>query len=344
VAVKSFEDHAGDDDWFLHLNYWDPHTLYRAPEDFGNPFADDPLPEWLTEAKLEAHKKMVGPHKPLENNMFDADPVPRFPRHVPAIRDVDDLRRHIDGYDCGIAYMDEHIGRLVEALKAKGVWDDLVVIVTSDHGENQGELGIYAEHGTADRPTCRIPMIVRWPGGAQGHVDRELHYSLDLNPTLAELLGQEPKTRWDGRSYAATILEGADRGREQLVVSQCAHVCQRGVRWGDWLYVRTWHDGYHLFPEEMLFDLAKDPYEEEDLASSRPDVVREGAHRLQAWHDETMATMPDGYAVDPMRTVLAEGGPFHARGRLRAYCEHLAATGRGDAVAELEARHPAEFA
>ena len=39
---------AASDDWCLHVNYWDPHTPYRAPEGFGNPFRDDPLPEWLT--------------------------------------------------------------------------------------------------------------------------------------------------------------------------------------------------------------------------------------------------------------------------------------------------------
>ena len=52
-------------------------------------------------------------------------------------------------------------------------------IISSDHGENFGELGIYAEHGSADQPATRIPMIVRWPGMKSGHVDDGLHYNLD---------------------------------------------------------------------------------------------------------------------------------------------------------------------
>ena len=56
-----------------------------------------------------------------------------------------------------------------------------------------------------------------------------------------------------------------------------------------------------------------------------------------------MATMPPGYREDPLRIVMAEGGPFHARGHLKSYVQRLAATGRGDAIPELKRRHPREF-
>lgn len=52
---------------------------------------------------------------------------------------------------------------------------------------------------------------------------------------------------------------GADGGRDHLVVSQCAHVCQRSVRFGDWMYIRTYHDGYHLIEDEELFNVKDDP-------------------------------------------------------------------------------------
>ena len=62
------------------------------------------------------------------------------------------------------------------------------------------------------------------------------------------------------------------------------------------------------------------------------------------WHDEMMATMPRGLVADPMRVVLDEGGPFHARGELRQYVERLNATGRSGAINELKRRHPRDFA
>lgn len=343
VALDWIERNAAKDDWFLHVNYWDPHTPYRAPEEFGNPFADEPLPEWLTEEVLESHQKLVGPHCAREVSMYDNRTSPEHPRQPGEVPDMNALRKLIDGYDCGIAYMDQHIGRLLAALEKQGVMDDLAVIVTADHGENHGELGIYAEHATADYVTCRIPMIVRWPGGMAGHVDNGLHYNLDLGPTLCDLWGIDPAPSWDGQSYAPAVLRGEDCGRDYLVVGQGCHVCQRGVRFGPWMYIRTYHDGFHLWPREMLFDVEQDPHEQHDLAAERPEVCHEAAHKLTEWHDHMMATQLDGYATDPIRTVLSEGGPFHARGQLASYCGYLKRTGREYAIGELKRRHPREF-
>lgn len=343
TVIKWIDNNADQDDWFLHVNYWDPHTPYRAPEDFGNPFEDDPLPEWLTEEVLEGHLNHVGPHGPKEINMYNNTTNPKFPRHPGELEDMSDLRRMIDGYDCGIRYMDDHIGRLFDALQEKGVMDDLVIIISADHGENMGELGIYGEHGTADHGTCRIPMIVRWPGCKEGHSDDGLHYNLDLLPTLADIFDSEVSERWDGQSYAPALFEGEDCGRDFLVISQCAHVCQRSVRFGDWLYMRTYHDGYHLFPDEMLYNLAEDPHETTNLTEERPDMCKEGVYLLNQWHDDMMKTMPAPYDNDPLWTVIKEGGPFHAKGHLPGYVKRLEETDRGNAVAELKSRHPYEF-
>jgi arylsulfatase A-like enzyme len=340
TVLKWIEQNGSEDNWFLQVNYWDPHTPYRAPEEFGNPFEGTPLPEWLTEEILETQKKLVGPHKPGNINMFDNTVDPRYPRYPGELKTMQDVRKMIDGYDCGIRYMDEHIGRIFDAFEQKGILDDLIIIVSADHGENMGELGIYGEHGTADRATCRIPMIIRWPGKMTKHVDRGLHYNLDLPPTCAELFGTESEVGWDGASFAPVIERGESCGREFLIISQCAHVCQRSVRFGKYLYIHTYHDGYHLFPVDMLFDLEQDPYEQFNIAEKHPDRVREAVYLLNAWHDTMMKTMDSDR--DPLWTVIREGGPFHARGQLKEYCEFLEKTGRGYAIEELKKRHPEE--
>ncbi len=341
TALAWIEQNAADDNWFLQVNYWDSHTPYRAPEAFGNPFEHDPLPAWLTEEVFESHKTQVGPHKALNINMFDNRTDPRFPRYPGELTTMADVRRMIDGYDCGTRYMDSHIGQLFDAFEQQGVLDDLIIVISADHGENMGELGIYGEHGTADRSTCRIPMIIRWPGKMRQHVDTGLHYNLDLAPTLAELFGQEPDASWDGASFAPAIERGEACGHEELVLSQCAHVCQRSVRFGDYMYMRTYHDGYHLFPDEMLFNIVHDPHEHVNLAEQEPDMVREGVYRLQRWHDRMMKTMNSDR--DPLWTVMREGGPFHARGQLQAYCKFLEVCGRHAAAAALRQKHPQEF-
>ena len=125
------------------------------------------------------------------------------------------------------------------------------------------------------------------------------------------------------------------------MVSQCAHVCQRAVRFGDYIYIRTYHDGFHLFDDEMLFDVKNDFHEQHNLAAERPDLCGQACRYLTEWH-EKMALTSDS-DIDPLWTVLREGGPYHAKGHLPEYCKRLEATGRAEGAARLRARHPEEF-
>jgi len=341
LALDWLERNARCDSWVLHVNYWDPHTPYRAPAEFGNPFADEPVPEWMTQEVLDKHRSLPGGHGARELNMWNDHAPPQYPRHPGQVETMDDFRRMIDGYDCGTRYMDGHIGMLLNTLADADVLDDTAIVVTSDHGECLGELKCYGEHGTSDYVTHRIPMIVAWPGCRTGHADKGLHYNLDLGPTLADLLGQPPRPEWQGASYAQTLKSGADCGREHLVLEQSCHGAMRSVRFGPWIYIRVIHDFYHLYPREMLFNVEEDPHEQHDLAEQRGDVRDRAARLMLDWHDDMMSRLPD--AVDPLWTVMREGGPLHSRGQLRAYCERLVATGRGEHVQALKARHPDEF-
>lgn len=341
TVLDWLERNGKNDNWYLHINYWDAHTPYRAPTEFGNPFEDLPAPDWITQDVLDEHLKHVGPHSAHEINMYDNKTNPNYPRHLGEVKTLEDVKEFFDGYDCGINYMDSHIGKVINYLKSIGVYEDLCIIVSADHGENMGELGLYGEHGTADNITCRIPMIIKWNGGQAGTSDEGFHYNLDLIPTLADLFDIKQRPIWDGQSYAGSILNGVDTGRDYLVVSQCAHVCQRGVRFGDYMYVRTYHDGYHLFPDDMLFNIKTDPHEQNNLAESNPELCQKAVYLLNQWHDKMMLSMDCD--IDPLWTVIKEGGPFHTRGHLKNYIEWLKVTGRGHAETELLKRHSREL-
>jgi arylsulfatase A-like enzyme len=338
-ATKWLSDNGVQrEDWFLHVHLWDPHTPYRAPAEFGNPFEGDGLAgSWIDEETLQKHRKKVGPHSANELNMFDDAENPSLPRNPGRIDDRKGLVRVFDGYDCGVAYTDKIVGQILDQCRDLGIYEDMAIIITADHGENFGELGIYAEHATADHACCNIPFIIKWPGGLKGHVDRQLHYSLDLLPTISELLQVEKGRQWDGQSYADTIMQGKDQGRDSLVLSQMSHVCQRSARFGDWLYVRTYHDGFYLFDKEMLYNLKEDIHEQKDVKERYPEVCAQGARIILDWHDEAM--MSSDYTIDPLWTVLKEGGPFHVRGELERYCKRLEETGRSEGAELLRERH-----
>lgn len=343
---------ARTDHWYLHVNLWDPHTPYRVPLEYGDPFKDDPLPAWIDEAVFAKHRRAVGPHTALDLGMYEGRPengADRYPRHPWSLENRADLRRLFDGYDLGVWYADKIVGQMLDALRQADVYEETAIVVSADHGENLGELGIYAEHATADVPTCRVPLIIKWPGGKRG-TDTGFHYNVDFAPTIVALLGGRPAPIWDGRSFASAVAGEGDPGRGELILGQCAHGAQRSVRWANWLYLRTYHAGFRLFPDEMLFDLATDPHEQRDLAEQRPEIVREGAWRLTRWQAEQMQGLINSGAepIDPLWTVVREG-PYHARviapgdpgsvAALQNYLQRLEATDRADGAAALRTRY-----
>jgi arylsulfatase A-like enzyme len=340
VVIDWLERNAEKDHWCLHINYWDPHTPYRVPEHFGNPFENEPLPFWINEETIEKWKNSPGGHSALDYGMF-GPAHSKFPRHPVMITDINSARKMIDGYDCGIKYADTHVGMILDILNSKGILEETAIIVISDHGENLGELGCCSEHGTSDYITHRIPLIIKWPGAKKGIIDEKLHYNIDLLPTIGDMLEIKVPEGIDGKSFAQTIKHGTDCGRDWLVLSQCCHGCQRSVRWKDYIYIKTYHDFYHLYPDEMLFNIKLDPHEQNNLAPQQPELCAEASQLYLKWYDEMMKTSP--YPFDPLWIVLKEGGPAHSRGRLKDYCKRLEETGRSWAIEELKRRHPEEF-
>jgi arylsulfatase A-like enzyme len=335
-ALDWFDRRGRDDRWFLHVHLWDPHTPYNTPAEYGNPFANDPVPAWHTEAVRAHNWSLSGPHAAQEPWGFRpdewGDPPPRQPWDASS---MDAVKQIFDGYDVGIRYADDALGTMCNKLADLGVLDDTAILVSSDHGEAFGELGVYADHQAADEATCHIPAVLRWPGLAP-RVHDGLQYHLDVAATLVQLAEIKVPRRWDG-----VPIDIGGPGRDHLVVSQGAWSCQRGVRFGDHLYLRTWHDGYHgHWNDEMLFDITRDPHETTDLATSDDTTRTQGAAMLEAW---TEAQLAGTGLEDPLAVVRREGGPYHVRRHLAAYAERLRATGRGHWADVLVDRHRDEL-
>ncbi len=345
IALDWLERNGASDNWFLHVNFWDPHTPYRTPANFPNIFANDPLPSWLTEEARQMHWNSGGPHSAREVQGFDGLDAfgGAYPLQPTAMASMDDVRAMFDGYDLGVRYADEYIGRILGYLADLGVRDETAIIISADHGENLGELNIYGDHQTADHITARVPLIISWPNMTQaGTVDKAFHYHVDLAPTVVELAGGTFEGNWDAQSFAATVKGIASGGRPLLILSQGAWSCQRSVRWKNFLCLRTLDDGLHAFPETMLFDVETDPHEQHDLAPDYPDLVAEAINHLDEWTVEMMRTSTQ--AVDPLWTIIREGGPYQTRGALRGYLARLRETGRTEFADRLAANHRLEIA
>ncbi|HET59823.1 MAG TPA: sulfatase [Chloroflexi bacterium] len=350
-ALSWLDEHAEEDNWFLHVNYWDPHTPYRTPEGFGNPFEDEPLDPWYTEELRKRCFDGFGPHSAQELHNYPTPDmftwINKYPRiNMPSLSSMAEVKRWIDGYDVGIRYADMHVGYLLDKLHEKGIVDDVAIIVTSDHGENQGELNVWGDHQSADDITCRVPLIVSWPGVVdEPRVDKALHQHFDWAATVLELAGGSVPEKWDGCSFAKEMKEQQEAGRDYVVTSQAAWACQRGVRFDHdgkaYICLRTYHDGHKDFDDVMLYCLTDDPHEEHNLAKEKPALVQQAMAYLADWHHEQMVTADSD--VDPMVTVLCEGGPYHTRGMLKNYIKVLEDTGRAEHAETLKKRHPDEL-
>ena len=203
-------------------------------------------------------------------------------------------------YAAMIEHLDENVGKILNALDAKGIADNTIVIFTSDNG------GLSTAEGS---PTCnaplsegkgwmyeggtREPMLLRWPAKVKpGTTTDAVITSPDFYPTLLEACGLplKPQQHVDGKSFMPVINgEDADRGS---IFWHFPHYANQGgtpgcsIRNGDWKLIEFFEG------EIKLFNLKEDISEDNDLAELHPDLVDSMLAELHAWQDEVNAINP----------------------------------------------------
>ncbi len=248
----SWLDGAADSDapFFLFVHYFDPHFGYIEHPDFAFGGRDP------------SYRGRV--HSGVQPGRFAGNPESL---------DEGDLRELERLYDSEIGLTDASIGRLLDALRERGLYDDAVVIVSGDHGEE------FLDHGALDHAKTlydelmNVPLLVKLPGRAAAVVDRPVAL-IDVLPTLVAWLGLEPPPGVRGVSLLA---DGADPARPIFFETQRLRDL-RGVVVGDQKLILDLETG-----KTLLFDLAADPREQRDLSDERPDEVLALKQLVEAW-------------------------------------------------------------
>ncbi len=338
-AKKWLEGNGEKDNWFLHINFWDPHTPYRTHLSYEPSFENDPPPSWITEKIIKEIRNSDVPDSIRDTGDFDKLKLTQFFKriqNIPKIENLDDFTSWINGYDVEIRYADDAVGKIIEQIKCLGIYDDTLIIISSDHGENQGELQVFGDHATACHIVNRIPMIVKWPKKKWKKQYNSLLYASDIAATIIEGVRKEVPEFWDGKSIYKEIENGEEFGRKYLVISQNAWTCQRAVRFGNWTLIRTYHPGLRNYPKIMLYDFEKDFHMTNNLVGKRPDIVGKGLQFLDEWYVQMMKTSP--FPKDPMWTVIEEGGPFHTSERLNTYIKRTKRSDREELIKFVQKR------
>ncbi|MCH7813779.1 MAG: sulfatase [Planctomycetes bacterium] len=189
-------------------------------------------------------------------------------------------------YDAEIAFLDAQFGRVIEALKRSGIYDNTVIVVVADHGQGLGDHG-WRGHRIIYQEQIRVPLILRLPGGPAGHVVSDLVRTIDVYPTVLEALDVDGPGPVEGLGLDDLIHGRPDTPRFAyadaiLAYDLNAAPIRKQRPDDDLLYClmdRSWKLIYRpTRPERSeLYDLSADPTELHNRYHDRP----EQALRLQ---------------------------------------------------------------
>jgi arylsulfatase A-like enzyme len=254
-AVRIIEDHDASDPLFLYFASLAPHAPYQAPKE--------------------------------ETKRYD---------------DAADEQRRT--YATMISMLDDQVGRIVAALEKKKMRDNTLIVFSSDNGgatsslfatgarsasERAEEVGgqlpasngiLRGGKGTLHEGGVRVPTIFNWPEKLTPRsLDEPLHM-VDVMPTLVALAGGNSGRELDGKNIWPTLADGQASPHEEILIN--VEPFRGAIRKGKWKLVKV-----ALLPGKTeLFDLSKDPGEQQDLIRQFPEVARDLEDRLLAYAKE----------------------------------------------------------
>jgi tetratricopeptide (TPR) repeat protein len=195
-----------------------------------------------------------------------------------------------------VAYTDQVVGRLLDWLRAAGLDERTLLVLTADHGESLGDHGESTHAYFIYDSTMHVPLIVRTPWGDRGRSRTQVS-SVDLLPTLLELLGLPSPDGIDGRSLLRAVLDPA---------AELGHVAYSETYFPryhfGWQHLRRLRDGRSSFvdaPQPELYDLADDSQEARNLYATRPARAQELRARLQELAGSDTGSAPERKSLDP---------------------------------------------
>lgn len=268
-----------DKPFFLWVHFFDPHVLYRPPQEIAEKFYSGD-PKRGDQPLLEAIPSLAKWDYPEMKEYLRGVRDPGYPKAM---------------YAAEVHFADRHVGEILRALDSNGLRGSTVVVLTADHGESLGEHGVYYDHFGLHEPTIRVPLILRVPGRSGGVVSSPVT-NLDVAPTLSELfeLGwPEREGRESLMSHfslaGSPLLEAGvatkNSGERELIVEAARNKFAAVIR-GEWKWIEAISpDNPRHVLSGGLFHLGRDPDELNDVSSDFPDVAKDLSDRLRRWSE-----------------------------------------------------------
>jgi arylsulfatase A-like enzyme len=258
-AISYVEKHKNDR-FFLFLHWFDPHHSFIMHEDY------DYYPDY--EGRLYSGQ-VVEEQREIAPNMS-----------------VDDIRYIRALYDSEINFTDEHIGILLDKLKELGLYDNTVVVLTADHGEEFLERGDYwiGHSKRLYQEMIHVPLIIKLAGDHKPQIVEEYTGLIDLMPTIVDRAGLSipDECRCEG---AAIDLAGGRQREGKVVISETNRLASlRSLTWDGWKLI---YDAANDTRE--LYNLVDDPAESGNVAMENKQILAEMEAVLRKWYEQIRA-------------------------------------------------------
>jgi len=242
---------------FLFVNYMEPHQPRLAPT---------PYDRWS--------RTLPGAYRLARRSQY----------YEHAVQQLSDVERQFiaANYDGQVAAMDEALGALLAALRARGRYENALVVVTADHGEFLGEHDQMGHIGQMlYEPVLHVPLVVKFPGPDRRRGRSPTPVQLvDVLPTVLAVTGAPTPPGMQGQVLPdVTHPSLAEEDIDPFLVARYGAQYDRSIRVlydGSYKLIRTSRG------EHMLFDLARDPAEQNDLATVEPERAAALLRRLES--------------------------------------------------------------
>lgn len=260
------QDHGGKP-FLLYLAHKavHPDVVQYADGSVSDPNASTFIP---AERHRGLYARAAIPHRPSHGRPPEGKPalmrrMPGRPAMGPATATSDETVR--DRLRM-LAAVDEGLGRIFQALEARGLLDDTLIVLTSDEGYFYGEHGLSVERRLAYEESARIPLLMRWPRLiGKGASSDALVLNIDLAPTLLEIGGAPAARGMHGRSLLPRLRGETPPGREAFLIEYYSdrvfpwvvNMGYQAVRTERWKYIHY----VELDGMDELYDLRSDPFE-----------------------------------------------------------------------------------
>jgi arylsulfatase A-like enzyme len=244
--IKFIGENAGKKPLFVYMAGKEPHDPQFAAEEYYRMYKPEQVP-------LPAN---FLPFHPFNNGEMTV----RDEQTLAWPRTKENVTGKLARYYASISYWDAHVGRVVDALKAVGQFENTIFIVAGDNGLSLGEHGLLGKQNLYENGGMHVPLIFAGPGIKKGET-KALAYLYEIYPTVCELAGIPVPAGLDAKSLAQIIKGEKPKIRDCLFAAY--KDCQRSIRDDRWKLIR-----YPLIDKTQLFDLHADPHEMNDLAGT----------------------------------------------------------------------------